>query len=735
MIFLRYTVVCTGRGFTGWPLLPRNFGNPLEINMTSFNSRPGAPASLLSLNSRAQALRAAAIETLETRVHLSASVESIDGTGNNLSHSNWGSAGTDLLRLAKAAYVDGVSEPALPGDRSARAISNILNSQANPKHPSTDLATVDGKSLSDFGYAFGQFMDHDLDLTPDGGARFDIPVAADDPIGPNGLPFTRSLTDPATGTSKSNPLQQVTVITAYLDLSQVYGSNQTVSDALRTFQNGLLKTSPGNMLPYDNSTYFTSGQIAALNMANDAQAVATSALFATGDRRGNENLELTAMQTLFLRNHNRIAGLVQKSHPGWSDEQIFQEARKLNIAEYQQIIYTGWIPAVLGGTALPAYKGYKPNVNASISTEFSTVAFRFGHSLLSAIIERLTNSGADIHDVNPKGADISLAQDFFDPNLLNPTGAVDPLTGHTSSDIGPVLKAQASGVSQATDLLAVSEVRNLLFGNGGFGGEDLIARDVQRDRDNGIPNYNTLRVALGLPAVTSFSQISSDPTVQKELAKAYPGGVKTIDAFEGGLAEADVAGSDVGPLFQAIMVDQFKRLRNGDRFFYGNQTFTPDEQRILQAGNTLSEVIKANTNITNLQRNAFVYKALISGTVSGLAMRHVGFGIGGYYRVPCGVADLKVLLKNDDGTVIATTYTDRDGHYTFNQLSGPSANREVSSGVSGAGTYRVVLVLPSDMTQLPPAPKPVVISTGDTYVQNVNFNVNYLTTHILDVWE
>jgi hypothetical protein len=573
--------------------------------------------------------------------------------------------------------------------------------------------------LSDFGYAFGQFMDHDMDLTPDGGASFDIPVAAGDPIGPNALPFTRSVTDPSTGTSTSNPLQQINVITSYLDLSQIYGSSQAVSDALRTFAGGLLKTSPGNMLPYDNTDYFTSAQIAALNMANDAQAAPESALFAAGDRRANENVELTALETLFVRNHNLLANQLQKDHPDWTDEQLFQEARKLNIAQYQSMIYNEWIPAVLGPAALAAYSGYNPNVNATIANEFSTVAFRFGHSLLSSGIERATNQGTDIADVSTDGSGIPLAEDFFDPYLLNPAGVVDPLTGHSSSDIGAILKGDADGVSQASDLLAINDVRNLLFGNGGQGGQDLMARDVQRDRDNGIPDYNSLRVSLGLPAVTSFAQITSNVQVQQELAQAYPGGVNTIDAFEGGLAEDHVRGSDVGPLFQAIMVNQFTRLRDGDRFFYLNETFTPQELNLLQQGNTLAKVIEANTNITNLQNNVFLFQASISGTVSnGYA------GTFGRQRIGAvGLAGVTLELENDSGDVLATTTTDSRGHYTFNQLSGPSANPEVSSGVSAVGTYKVVMVLPSGWKQTSPAPSPIVISRGGTRVGGVNFNV------------
>ncbi len=456
-------------------------------------------------------------------------------------------------------------------------------------------------------------MDHDLDLTLDGGASFPIAVAANDPIGPGPLEFTRSQFDPATGTSKANPRQQTTVVTSYLDLSNVYGSTQTVAAALRTGAGGLLKTSPGNMLPYNNSTYFSADQLTALNMANDAGMVTSDKLFAAGDRRANENIELTALQTLFMRNHNRIATQLQALHPQWTDDTLYQQARKINIAQYQSIVYNEWIPAVLGRNALPAYRGYNPSVNPTISNEFSTVAFRFGHSLLSGGIERHNNDGSSITD--PAGDSISLAQDFFDPNLLNPAKVVDPLTGQTSTDIGVILKGDADGDSQAMDLMAIGDVRNLLFGNGA-GGDDLMARDVQRGRDNGIPNYNALRMALKLPPVKSFAQITSNVAVQNQLAAAYPGGVNTIDAFEGGLAEDHVRGSDVGPLFQAIMVDQFTRLRDGDRFFYLNENSTPEEANFFFQGNTLAKVIEANTNVTNLQSDVFYFRASISGTVS-----------------------------------------------------------------------------------------------------------------------
>jgi peroxidase len=662
----------------------------------------------------------ASADALEQRILLSATgVEPIGGTGNNVAHPTWAAAGNDLVRLTPAQYANGYSTPSLPQDPSARLISNLVNNQADPADPSQDIATVNQQSLSDFAYSFGQFMDHDMDLTQGNGAPDNISVPVGDPIGgPNDTPlsFNRSQTDPATGTEPGNPAQQVNSVSSYFDLSQIYGSDQATDNALRTFVGGQMKTSPGGLPPLDNSTYFTSAQLAAINasvggMADDG-SLPESQMFVTGDSRGNENVELTVLQTLFLDNHNRLAAELQKENPTWTDQQLFDEARKLNIAQYQSIIYNEWIPAVLGANALPAYTGYNPNVNASIANEFSTVAFRFGHSLLSGDVERQGNNGQAV------AADVPLAEDFFDPNVINGEGqpsTVDPLTGLMSTDIGAVLKGDADGDAQAEDVEVINEVRNELFNEvvPGVGyGQDLIALDIQRGRDNGIGSYNEVRESLGLPAVTSFSQITSNVTVQKELEAAY-GNVNNVDAIEGGMAEDPVAGSDVGPLFQAIMVNQFTRLRDGDRFFYLNETFTPAEQALLDQGNTLTKVIEANTNITNLQSNAFIFHASIGGTVA--------LNLGPVRGV--GIPGITVELEDTTGDVLATTTTDSHGHYSFNQLSGPAANPENASGVSGTGTYEVVLSLPSWLQQTSRSPSSILISRSGINVTGVNYSL------------
>ena len=530
------------------------------------------------------------LEPLEARKLFSTTVESIDGSGNNLAHSTWGAAGTDLIRIAPATYGDGVSSPAGASRPSARAVSNAIDAQ------STDI--INNRNMSDLVYVFGQFLDHDIDLTSAGTTEeLDVKVPIGDPdfdpdsTGTQVIPFTRSEYDPTTGTSTANPRQQITDITAFIDGSQIYGSDATRAAALRTFVRGQLKTSAGDLLPFN-----TEG----LPNNNDAGIVPDDQLFLAGDVRANENIELTALQTLFMREHNRLAAQFAQQHPDWSDEQLYQAARRIVISELQSITVNEFLPALAGANALAPYRGYNPNVNPSVTNEFSTAAYRFGHSMLDDTVDRLNNDGTDI----PEGS-VDLKDAFSNPTLLNPS-----LPNH-EGDIDPILKGAATGDTQEVDVSVVDDLRNFLFGPPGSGGFDLPALNIQRGRDHGLADYNTMRAAYGLPRVTSFAQITSSRTLQAALKQTY-GSVNNIDPWVGGLAENHAAGSSLGPLFQRIIVNQFSRLRDGDRFWFEN-VFSGRQLNDLEH-TTLADVIERNTSLTNLQPDVFLYSA--SGIVT-----------------------------------------------------------------------------------------------------------------------
>ncbi|CAB5035242.1 unannotated protein [freshwater metagenome] len=504
---------------------------------------------------------------------------SITGVGNNLANPSWGAVGVDLLRRAPSAYADGRSAAAGASRPSARMLSNALSTQS--------AALANGRQMSDFLYVFGQFLDHDIGLTTSGssesmavavprGDQFFDPAAT----GTKQIPFTRSTFNPATGAG--NARQQTNVITAFVDGSQVYGSDATRATALRTFSGGKLKTSAGNMMPLNSG---------GLANANDAHVVADSRLFLGGDVRANENVELTSLQTLFVREHNRQAAAIAANNPSLSDEQIYQQARRIVIGELQAITYNEFLPALLGRGAVPGYRGYQPRVNPGIANEFSTAAFRFGHSMLDGEIGRLNDDGSD----TPQGP-IALRNAFFNPTVF------DASLPNPQGDIDPFLKSAASGTTQEVDLKIVDDVRNFLFGPPGSGGFDLAALNIQRGRDHGLADYNTVRAAYGLQRVTSFAQISSNPATVAALQAAY-GSVSNVDLWVGGLAEDHTVRGSLGPLFTRIVADQFARLRDGDRFYYENSLRGPQLEQVRQI--TLSRVIRANTSLTRMQPNVF----------------------------------------------------------------------------------------------------------------------------------
>ncbi len=592
----------------------------------------------------------AEFEQLEIRQLLAvtpASVRSIDGTGNNLAHPTWGSTGVDLLRQGPAAYADKISTPAGANRPSAREISNALASQI-------DVEGANDRDMSAFIYAWGQFLDHDMDLTLNGASKeaFSVQVPLGDTsfdpfnTGKAVIPLSRSDFDPATGKSIKNPRQQTNSITAWIDASVVYGSDPTRAAALRSFVGGHLKTSDGNMLPFNTDGFAN---------ANDAHIFPDNQLFLAGDVRANENIELTSMQTLFVREHNRIADELAAANPKLTDEQLYQGARKMVIAEVQAITYNEFIPALMGSNALDPYGGYNSRVNPGISNEFSTAAFRVGHTMLEDDIEFLDNDGEETRD------EVALAGAFFNPALLQETG------------VDPVLKYLASTHALEIDNQVVDSVRNFLFGPPGAGGLDLASLNIQRGRDHGLADYNSTRAAYGLKQLTSFDQITSDPVLAGKLKDLY-GSINNVDLWVGGLAEDHVKGSSLGPTFQAILADQFERLRDGDRFWFEN-TFSGKQLKALEK-TTLADVIRNNTGIDNLQDNVFIFQTRVTGVVYNDRN-----GNGKQDTTERGLSGWLVEILDENGEEVGVTTTNRSGKYSFEDV--------------GLGTYSVKVETPA----------------------------------------
>src|SRR4051794_35000558 len=429
---------------------------------------------------------------------LHAENRTIDGTGNNLSSPTRGAANTPFIRSGyKQEYVDSRSvmyaEPARPN---ARGISNAVSAES-VSHPSV-------RNLSNYIWAWGQFLTHDTDLTTssagatvNGSAPISI-SSSTDPLGPNPIPFTRANfalqpNDPSTGVRF--PVNEVT---SYIDGSAIYGSDSVRAAALRTGggTGAKLLLDGNNLLPRNTA-----------GLPNDNEGpVPGNQLFLAGDVRSNENSLLTSLHTVFAREHNRLVDRIAVQQPSLTAEDQYQLARKLVGAEMQAITYHEFLPALLGtGSTVPKAEQYVYNVQqqATITTAHSDAVFRFGHSAVTSQLNLVQNNGS-------AAGSLALRDVFFNPNLI----------GNSPQLIDQLLQGAAVQKSEEIDTLVVDDLRNFLFGPPGAGGLDLAALNIQRGRDVGLPNYLSLKSSFGgrgSPLPTSFSQITSDPQLAQAL--------------------------------------------------------------------------------------------------------------------------------------------------------------------------------------------------------------------------
>lgn len=585
--------------------------------------------------------------TANPLVNFSHAVEfrTIDGSSNNLANPLQGAAFTPLVRqrdvvlnplpgfdASKLApsYEDGIDTPRgiidldnPPGVGTSRlpnprVISNTVVAQGN-------RSLINPLGASDWLWQWGQFIDHDFALEEPEPTSDPLLIPITDPIdslfNPTFpfLPFRRNDPAPGTGAGTGVPREQVDKITAYIDGSNVYGSDGQRADFLRTFAGGRLKTTTAangeTLLPLNRA-------VDPFPNANPPVTPGSSPadpadLFLAGDVRANEQIGLTAVHTLFVREHNRLADelsqradLVQlvtdagfdAGAPADVDEFVYQMTRKAVGAQIQAITYNEFLPMLVGPGALPAYGGYNPMANATLSNEFANAAYRVGHTLLSPQIQLVDADGNSLGSV-------ALRDAFFDPTFAKENG------------IDALLRGLASQQAQDVDAFIVDEVREFLFDEGN-GGLDLAAVNIQRGRDHGLPTYNDMRRGLGLAPRTSFAEITSDASVTDALASVYDS-IEDIDLWLGAVAEDAVGGGLVGELLQEIIVDQFTRSRDGDRFFYQNDfdllALFPDIGMT-----TLSEVIVRNSSMQSMPSNVFVVPeptTIALGVVAVLAAR------------------------------------------------------------------------------------------------------------------
>ena len=583
----------------------------------------------------------------------------IDGTCNNLRRPLLGASNTAFRRVLSAVYEDGVSQPVGsqqqlmgrffdPPWPSARHLSEQIVAIENDIH---------SKKLTHMHMQWGQFLDHDIDLLgmfdvnctkENNDIRFCFPMkvkSTDRDFGVSSLnkardlPFKRSLpvcpskrkydyhyyysyshhksSSHAYGQSHGHSYRQphgqpysysyhhsphhsiprsygnsyyhnyyhearehINRITHYTDASMIYGSNKETQKALRRFSGGLLKTTGTGKgdLPFSTR--------------KDARGVP---LFMAGDERANEHTGLVVIQTLFHREHNRIATELSKINPCWGDEELYQEARKIMGVIIQIITYKEYLPSLYGEKWFDFYIGrfkyYSSYTSPTVSNVFATAPFRFGHSQIINQFSRLGKMYKPL-DIGP----LDLADGFFNSSEYYRSGRTDPiLRGLVTDEAGENDEFLSEGVAS---LLITSPTS--------VTATDLAALNIQRGRDHALPPYRLwerlcIRKFGNQPSFERLSTVAKF----KELYGQY-GFRYGMDLWLAGLAEKHLDGSSIGPTFACLLAETFKAIRDGDRFWWERPGVFSLSQRSTLSKVTLSQVIcESSDGIEIIQPNAF----------------------------------------------------------------------------------------------------------------------------------
>lgn len=549
---------------------------------------------------------------------------SFNGRCNNLRNPLWGKHTIPLKRILSPLYDDGVSRPKIRSSRGAHPLPNV-RTISNRLHRG-------GNSLRDERFTlllmqWGQFVDHDITSTPmvrglddssfildctecDSNAKvheacFPILIPTGDPFFPTidkytkkrkCLPFTRSMS----GQGSLGPRQQLNQNTGLLDSSHIYGSTICTSDLLRTYKNGQLLVTEHPTSPYLKPLMpMTDGA----DPRRDECRSRLGMCFHAGDDRSNEQPGLASMHTLLMREHNRLSEQLSAINRKWDDEMIFQEARRIVIAINQHLTYREFLPRVLGPKLMRRYEltirsdrryftKYNPKCSPDIFNEFSTAAFRFGHTLVSSMYEMPKASRTSGFLNASLVLDVRLREHFNNPDVV-----------HKAHFIDSILSGLSKQRIEAYDGTLASDLRNHLFEHhsASHSGLDLASLNLQRGRDHGIPGYIHYR-AWCHPWEQRMQRFDELRGILRnaDIVSSVYRDVDDIDLFTGGLLEKPVKGGIVGPTLGCIIAQQFRHLRFCDRFWYEtpNKRFRFTTRQLKEIKRiTLSSVLCHNCDV------------------------------------------------------------------------------------------------------------------------------------------
>jgi tetratricopeptide (TPR) repeat protein len=492
-----------------------------------------------------------------------------DGSWNNLADPKEGAAGTRFLRNVDFSVTR--PETALLLTPNPREISRRLLTRPSDSDGRPEMTVVPFLNLlaaSWIQFMNGDWINHGEILFED---VIEVPLAQDDPASSRYLQSAmfigRTQPDP-TRIDGQDPVatSSINEVTHWWDGSQIYGSDQTTQDRLRSFRLGKLRLNDEGTLPVDNT-----------------------GVEDTGFRR-NWWVGLSMLHTLFVREHNAICDMLHEAYPSWDDNRLFNVARLINAAIMAKIHSIEWTPGILPNPAL----------NTALNINWYgllTFALRKGNArkTLSEVNIRNEEIGGLVgNPINKHGCAFGLSEEFVEVyrlhSLLPETLQLRRRSQDGIAEEVPFPSTRQRGSTRITDDYAMSDLF-YSFGNQHPGALvlnnfprfmqelsipgnpffDMGTVDIVRARERGVPRYNQFRRQLGLNPLQSFYDLTDDANVRNELKSVYghdPKDVEKLDLLIGTLAEGHrPTGFGFGEtMFQIFILNASRRLQ-ADRFY------------------------------------------------------------------------------------------------------------------------------------------------------------------------
>lgn len=459
----------------------------------------------------------------------------------------------------------------------------------SPRTVSRELLTRDtfvpATTLNLLAAAWIQFQVHDwFNHSNDENNHWQLPLGQGDPWPENPMKIQRTLQDPTHQPGDENrPAMFINNAAHWWDGSQIYGSDKTLTAKLRSGQGGKLTIGGDGLLPVDPTT----------------------GIDITGF---NENwwIGLSIMHTLFTLEHNAICDRLRSQYPSWSDDELFDRARLVNVAVMAKIHTVEWTPGILSHTTLQL--GMRVDW---WGLQGEWLHRRFGRITRSELISGIPGSAANHHS-----GIYAMTEEFVAVYRLHPLLPDDfSFRGVADDGLLQELTLPKVAFEHSRKLLGQMSMADVIYSFGTShpgavtlhnfprslqqlqppGGPlvDVAAIDVLRDRERGVPRYSKFLELVHKRPVKTFEELTDNPDWAKQLRDVYQGDIDRVDLMVGLYAERPPPGfgfSDTAFRIFALMAP--RRLKS-DRFFTDDFTAEVYTQVGMEwiADNNMSKVL------------------------------------------------------------------------------------------------------------------------------------------------